>query len=182
MIDLIILFVLVIGFFIGFRRGFVLQVVYFAGFIAAFIVAYSYSDDLAPFLKLWVPFPAPSEESPVSLLLDTFNLEAVYYRAVAFSALFFGTKIAMHIVGSMLNFLTDLPILRTINGWLGGALGFVEVYLLAFILLYLGALTPVDSIQSIMNDSVLAKGIIEHTPIVSGKVKELWLESSTTYF
>lgn len=182
MIDLILLLVLVIGFFIGFRRGFVLQVIYFAGFIAAIVVAYLYSDDLAPFLKLWVPFPKPSNDSAFSLLFDTFDLEAAYYRAVAFAVLFFGTKITMRIAGSMLDFLADLPILRTINGWLGGALGFVEVYLVVFILLYLGALTPIDSVQSIMNDSVLAKGIMEHTPIVSGKIKEFWLGSETSYF
>ncbi|HHY72774.1 MAG TPA: CvpA family protein [Bacillus bacterium] len=182
MVDFILLFVLVIGFFIGFRRGFVMQVVYFAGFIASFVVAYLYSDDLAPYLKLWVPFPAPSKDSAVSLLFDTFDLEAVYFRAVAFAVLFFGTKIVMHFAGSMLNFLVDLPFLRTINGWLGGALGFVEVYLIIFIVLYVGALTPIDSVQTMMNDSLLAKGIIEHTPIVSGKIKELWFNAETTYF
>lgn len=178
MIDLILLLILVIGFFIGFRRGFVLQVVYFAGFIAAYIVAYLYFDDVAPYLKLWVPFPAPSEDSAVSLLFETFDLESAYYKAVSFAMLFFGTKITLHIVGSMLDFLADLPILRTINGWLGGTLGFIEVYLLLFILLYVGALTPIESVQTIMNDSIVAKGIVEHTPVVSGKVKELWMNHS----
>lgn len=182
MVDLFLLLVLVIGFFIGFRRGFILQVVYFVGFIAAIIVAYLYSDDLAPFLKLWVPFPAPSRESAFSILFKSFDVEAVFYRAIAFAVLFFGTKIILHIVGSMLNFLADLPILRTINGWLGGALGLVEVYLVVFIILYLGALTPIEPVQSIMSDSVLAKGIIEHTPIVSGKIKELWTHSDASYF
>lgn len=178
MVDLILLLVLVLGFFIGFRRGFILQIIYFAGFVAAYIVAYFYFDDLAPYLKLWVPFPAPSEDSPLSFLLETFNLEKAYYRAVAFVALFFGTKIILHIIGSMLDFLADLPLLSTINGWLGGALGFVEVYLLIFIVLYLGALTPLDIVQSIMNESVIAKGIIENTPIVSGKIKELWFDQA----
>ncbi|WP_458412277.1 CvpA family protein [Schinkia sp. CFF1] len=184
MIDLILLFVLVIGFFIGFRRGFVLQIVYFVGFIAAFIVAYLYSDDVAPFLKIWIPLPAPSKESAVSILFDNFDLEAVFYRVIAFAVLFFGTKIIMHFIGSMLNFLVDLPILRTINGWLGGALGFVEVYLVLFVLLFVGALTPIDSVQVMVNDSLLAKGMIEHTPIVSEKLKELWFHSGTgtTYF
>ena len=182
MVDLVLLLVLVVGFFIGFRRGFILQVVYFAGFIAAIIVAYLYSDDLAPLLKLWVPFPAPSQDSAFSLLFESFEVEAVFYRAVAFAALFFGTKITLRIVGSMLDFLADLPILRTINGWLGGALGLIEVYLVVFIILYLGTLTPIEPVQSIMSDSVLAKGIIEHTPFVSGKIKELWAQSGASYF
>ncbi|WP_102345336.1 CvpA family protein [Bacillus sp. Marseille-P3661] len=179
MIDLILLFILVLGFFIGFRRGFVLQIIYFAGFIAAYIVAYLYFDDIAPHLKLWIPFPTPSENSAFSLFFETFNLEKAYYRAIAFAILFFGTKIVLHIVGSMLDFLADLPILRTINGWFGGALGFVEVYLVIFILLHLGALTPLEFVQSILNESILARGIVEHTPIVSGKIKALWFDSLT---
>lgn len=179
MVDIILLLVLVIGFFIGFRRGFVLQIVYFAGFIAAYIVAYLFFDDLAPFLKLWVPMPPISEDSAMSLLMNTFDIEKVYYRAIAFVALFFGTKISLHIIGSMLDFLADLPLLRTVNGWLGGALGLVEVYLLMFIVLYLGTLTPIETIQTLMNESVVARGIVENTPVVSGKLKELWFDPST---
>ncbi|WP_017756059.1 CvpA family protein [Calidifontibacillus oryziterrae] len=174
MIDIILLSLLLIGFFIGFRRGFVLQVVYFVGFIAAYVVAYLFFDDVAPFLKLWVPFPPLSDDSAMSLLMNTFDIETVYYRAIAFVTLFFGTKISLHIIGSMLDFLADLPLLRTVNGWLGGALGFVEVYLLLFIVLYLGALTPIEAIQSWMNESIVAKGIVENTPVVSVKLKELW--------
>ncbi|NSL51541.1 CvpA family protein [Calidifontibacillus erzurumensis] len=173
MFDIILLSILVIGFFIGFRRGFILQVFYFASFIAAIVVAYFYSDDISPFIKLWVPFPSLNGNSAVSFLFDTIKIEEIYYRAISFAALFFGTKLTLRMIGSMLNFLADVPILRTINGWLGGALGLVEVYLLMFILLYIANLLPIDTVQAFVNDSVLAKGMIEHTPIVSGKLKEL---------
>lgn len=179
MIDLILLFILVIGFFVGFRRGLILQIVYLTGFIISFIVAYMYFDDLSPHLKLWIPYPSLPEDSTLTLFLENLHLESAYYRAIAFAILFFGTKIVMQIIGSMLDFLADLPLLSTINGWLGGFLGIIEVYLLIFFILYIGALTPVDFVQTLINDSALAKGIVEHTPVFSAKIKELWFESLT---
>ena len=51
MLDLALIFIFVISFFIGLRRGFILQMIYFAGFIIALITAYIYYDELAEKLK-----------------------------------------------------------------------------------------------------------------------------------
>ncbi|WP_070121731.1 CvpA family protein [Bacillus marinisedimentorum] len=180
MLDLILLIVLISGFVVGLRRGFILQLVYLTGFIVAFVVAYLYFDDLAPHLKLWVPYPALPEGSSMQLFLDNIHIEAAYYRAIAFAVLFFGTKIIMHIIGAMFDFLADLPVLRTFNGWLGGALGFIEVYLIAFILLYLAAFMQVEFIQQALGDSILAQVIVEHTPGLSRLITNLWVEHIAT--
>jgi uncharacterized membrane protein required for colicin V production len=177
MLDLAILLILGIGFLIGLKRGFILQIVHLTGFIAAFIVSYLYFDDLAPKLKLWVPYPELSEGSMMSLIFSSENLETAYYRAIAFAMLFFGTKIFMQILGSMLDFLAHLPILKQVNSWAGGLLGFVEVYLITFILLYIGALLPVEMIQSHLQDSFMAMTIVQHTPIFSGTIRDLWIEN-----
>jgi uncharacterized membrane protein required for colicin V production len=177
MLDLAIILILGIGFLIGLRRGFILQIVHLTGFIAAFVVSYLYFDDLAPKLKLWVPYPVLNDGSMMSLIFNSADLEMAYYRAIAFALLFFSTKIIMQIIGSMLDFLAHLPILKQINGWAGGLLGFVEVYLIIFILLYIGALVPVDLIQSHMQDSFIAMTIVQHTPIFSGTIHELWIEN-----
>ncbi len=176
MLDLAILLILGIGFIIGLRRGFILQIVHLTGFIAAFIVSYLYYDNLAPKLKLWIPYPELSDGSVISLIFSSENLEMAYYNAIAFAILFFGTKIIMQIIGSMLDFLAHLPILKQINGWAGGVLGFVEVYLIIFILLYIGALVPVEKLQVHMQDSFIAMSIVEHTPIFSGTIRDLWIE------
>ncbi len=177
MLDLAILLILGIGFIIGLRRGFILQIVHLTGFIAAFIVSYLYFDDLAPKLELWIPYPELSDGSMIALIFSSDNLEIAYYRAIAFALLFFATKIIMQILGSMLDFLAHLPILKQINGWAGGVLGLIEVYLLVFILLYIGALVPVEKLQSLMQNSFIAMSIVEHTPIFSGAIRDLWFES-----
>jgi len=177
MIDLIILLLLIGGFLIGLRRGLILQVVHLTGFIVSFLVAYFYFDDLAPHLKLWIPYPNLTGEN-ASILLAALNMEDIYYRGIAFAILFFGTKLAMQIIGSMLDFLADFPILRTVNRWLGGALGFVEIYLVLFLFLYIAAIVPIDSLQHALDGSIIAENMVKNTPVISDKLQQLWTNAT----
>ena len=174
MLDLAILFILVLGFFVGLKRGFILQLIHLTGFIISFIIAYMYYQKLAPKLTLWIPYPNFGNDSTIQMIFDNANLEDAYYRAIAFVVIFFAVKIVLQIIGSMLDFVANLPILKQLNIWAGGILGFIEIYLIIFILLYIAALVPIDSLQSLMNDSFMAKGIINNTPILSEKIKEMW--------
>lgn len=174
MLTLIIVLILIVGFLVGLRRGLIFQVVHLTGFIAAFVVAYLYFDEIAPRLRLWIPYPAIHSDTNLTFLMNSLNLEDAYYRGIAFGMLFFGTKILLHIVGSMLDFLADLPLLKTVNRWLGGAFGFIEVYLIMFLFLYFAALVPVGFIQQAVSDSGLAQTIVHDTPVFSEQIKHLW--------
>jgi uncharacterized membrane protein required for colicin V production len=176
MLDLVLLLIFGMGFLIGLKRGFILQIVHLTGFIVAFIISYLYHDDLAPTLKLWIPYPSLQDGTIMAILFDNADLEMAFYRAISFAILFFGTKLVMQIIGSMLDFLAHFPILKQINGWAGGILGFVEVYLIVFIILYIGALIPVQLIQTYIQDSFIAMTIVQHTPLFSGTIRELWIE------
>ncbi|BAB06827.1 CvpA family protein [Halalkalibacterium halodurans] len=177
MLSVILLFILLCSFFIGKRRGLILQLVHLLGFVAAFFVAYKYYAPVATYIRLWIPYPQFSPDSPVTMLIEAFNFENVYYSGIAFALLFIGTKILLHIVGSMLDFLTHLPILRSVNGWLGGILGFVEVYLIMFVLLYVGALLPIETVQTHLNQSLVAQFIMNHTPFLSEFIRNLWINN-----
>ncbi|MFE8696951.1 CvpA family protein [Cytobacillus sp. FJAT-53684] len=176
MLDLAILIILVFGFFIGLKRGFILQLIHLTGFIIAFIIANMYYEKLAPKLTLWVPYLSFGDRSAFQMLFDQANLEEAYYRAIAYVVIFIAVKIILQIIGSMLDFVTNLPVLKQLNVWAGGILGFLEVYLIMFILLYIAALVPVEAIQTALNDSFMGKGIIKHTPILSQQIKEMWIE------
>ncbi|WP_210364977.1 CvpA family protein [Bacillus sp. REN3] len=177
MLDLAILAILLIGFIIGLKRGFILQSIHLAGFIIAFAVAYIYYDQLAPKLTLWIPYPNfGGDNGNLNLLFENGNMEAAYYRAIAFAAIFFAVKILLQIIGSMLDFVSHLPVLRQLNVWAGGALGFIEVYLILFIVLYIAALLPIHEIQGPLNDSILAEAIVKNTPIFSHQIQQLWIE------
>ncbi len=174
MLDIILIVLLIGGFLIGLRRGLVLQLIHLTGFIISIVIAFLFSNDLAPHLRLWIPYPNLGDGT--GTLLSVLNVEDIYYRGIAFAILFFGTKIALHILGSMLDFLADLPILRTINGWLGGVLGFLEIYLIVFIVLYIAAIVPNESLQGAFNNSFVAQAIIKHTPFFSAQLQQLWLK------
>ncbi|MBS4173762.1 CvpA family protein [Bacillus sp. FJAT-49736] len=176
MVDIIILLIFVIGFFNGLRRGFILQLIHMASFIIAFIVAYMYYPDFADKLKLWIPYPSLHENASFKMIFDGMNVEAAYYRAIAFAIIFFAVKIILHIIGSTLDFVAKVPVIKQLNVWAGGILGFIEVYLFVFIVLYIGALIPIESIQHWIDKSFLAEGIIKNTPILSNQLKQWWLE------
>lgn len=176
MLDFVLFIILLFGILVGLKRGFILQFVHLTGFIIAYIVAYQYFDDLAPKLKLWVPYPATSDGPAILSLLSGDDLEAAYYRAVAFVILFIGTKIVMQIIGSMLDFVALLPILKQLNRWAGSILGLLESYLVLFILLFIAALIPMEQVQLALDQSALANLIVNHTPYFSDKVNELWIQ------
>ncbi|WP_170007869.1 CvpA family protein [Bacillus fonticola] len=177
MLDIILLGLLALGFLVGLRRGFILQTIHMTGFIISFIVAFLYYDKLAPRMNLWVPYPTFGEPETMELLFEGTDLETAYYNAISFAILFFVSKILLQILGSMLDFVAHLPVLKQLNVWAGGALGVVEVYMLAFLVLYIGALLPIDFIQGPMNDSVLAKTIVQNTPLISEQIRELWFQN-----
>jgi uncharacterized membrane protein required for colicin V production len=179
MLDLAILIIFLIGFFIGLKRGLILQFIHLTGFIVAFVIASSYYDNLAPKLTLWIPYPKLGSDAPFSFVFNGNNFEEAYYRAIAFAAIFFSVKIFLQIIGAMLDFIAHIPVLKQLNIWAGGFLGLLEVYLLIFILLYISALLPIDFIQLPIKDSTLAKAIINHTPIVSKQLKEMWFDYIT---
>lgn len=176
MLDLAILFIFVIGFFIGLKRGLILQIIHLTGFIIAFILAATYYDNLAPKLTLWIPYPNLGNGTPFEFILDGHNVEQAYYRAIAFAGIFFAVKIFLQIIGAMLDFIAHIPILKQLNIWAGGILGLIEVYLLTFIILYILALFPIEFIQAPLNDSAFAQAIVNHTPIFSKQIKEMWFE------
>jgi len=179
MLDIILLILLVAGFLVGARRGLILQLVHLTGFIAAYIIAYMYYDDLAPKIKLWIPYPTTADTNSFFSVLNHLSLESSYYRAISFIILFIAVKIIWQILGSMLDFLADLPILRTVNRWAGAIFGFAEIYLILFLLLYIGALFPYAGIEKAVDHSYIAHLMIEDTPVFSSKIHDLWIDFST---
>ncbi len=176
MLDLAIILFLVIGFFVGLKRGFILQLVHFTSFIIAYVVAYLYYDELAPKLTLWIPYPSFGNDPTLKILTDASNMETAFYRAIAFVIIFFAVKIILQIIGSMLDFIAHLPVLKQLNIWAGGMFGFLEVYLLLFIVLYIAALLPIESLQTILNHSFLANTIVNDTPVLSEQLKGWWMD------
>lgn len=174
MLDLLILIIIVAGFITGLRRGFIVQAMHLFSFFVALIVAYIYYKPLAEVFVYWVPYPGFSESGNSVLGLDQIDVDATFYRALAFAMIFFVVKIILQIIASIFNFISYLPVLNSINRLLGAILGFIEFYVLLFIALYILALLPVESIQSALDRSIFAGLILEHTPILTSLFQNWW--------
>ncbi|WP_141431977.1 CvpA family protein [Bacillus sp. 03113] len=175
MLDLAIIIILIFGFFVGIKRGLILQLIHLTGFIIAFLVAKAYYMELAPKLTLWIPYPNLNSNSTVKMFFDQANFEDAYYRAIAFVIIFLAVKVIIQIIGSMLDFIAQLPILKQFNALAGGIFGVIEVYLIMFILLYIAALLPNETIQAPLQNSFMANLMIDHTPYLSQKIRDLWI-------
>lgn len=140
------------------------------------MAATSYYEELSSKLILWIPYPDFGDSTSLKVLTGSTDMESAFYRAIAFVIIFFAVKILFQIIGSMLDFIAHLPVLRQLNLLAGGIFGFCEVYLIIFILLYIGALVPIAFIQDAMDQSALAKAIVNHTPILSQQIKSMWIE------
>lgn len=174
MLNIIIIAFLIFGLLRGLKRGFILQSVHLFGFIISFIIAVLNYDKLSPHLSLWIPYPELSGDSTWALFLQALPLETGFYNGIAFVLIFFISKILLQIIAAMLDFIAELPLLNSANSILGAVLGFIEVYLIVFVLLYISALIPLEIIQTNLEHSTIAQGIIEKTPYLSGKIKDLW--------
>ncbi|MFP3812736.1 CvpA family protein [Bacillus sp. MM09(2025)] len=175
MIDIIILFLLLMGTLVGLKRGFILQFIKLISFVVSILVASMFYQSLAPQLT-WIPAPNFSG-GQAQLAFFSGNLETAYYNTIAFIILFILTKILLAIIGGLLTTIASIPVIKQVNKLLGGVLGFLETYLFVFILLFVAALLPVDALQTMLSKSILADAIVSNTPYLSGLIKDLW----TTY-
>lgn len=173
-LDIILLIIFAASLLIGMKRGFVLQAINLVGFFIALLVAYIYYKPLAEKFVLWIPYPGLQPDSSLTLVLDALDVDKTFYRIIAFAVIFFAVKLAMQIVASIFDFLTFFPVLKSVNRILGAVLCFVEFYFILFILLYVIALLPIESIQNLMGKSIIANLMLEHTPIVTQLFQKIW--------
>lgn len=174
MLDIILIIVFAASLLVGIRRGFIVQIIHLSSFFIASFIAYLYYKPLAEKFVLWIPYPGISQNDSLTLLVDQLDINKTFYRIIAFAVIFFLVKLVLHIIASIFDFLTYLPILKSVNRILGAVLCFVEFYFIIFILLYVLALIPIDSIQKLIGDSFIAELILEHTPLVSQFFQKIW--------
>lgn len=174
MLDILIIFLLLGGLITGFRRGLIVQLIHMTGFIIALIVAYTYYKDLASKFVLWIPYPGVTADSKLNFIVGELELDETFYRLLAFVLIFFVVKFILQLVASMFDFLKYLPVLGFLARITGAIFGYIEFYILIFLVISLLVMLPIDFIQNIVSKSILAGAMFEHTPILSETVKKWW--------
>ena len=174
MLDIILLIIFASSLIVGLKRGFIVQAIHLSSFFIALLVAYIYYKPLAEKFVLWVPYPGITQDSSMTLILDSLDVDRTFYRIIAFAVIFFVVKLALQILASAFDFLKYFPILNSVNRVLGAALCFAEFYFILFIIMYVLALIPISAVQNLMGSSIIANLMLEHTPILTKLVQHWW--------
>lgn len=173
-LDYIILAVVALGLLFGYFRGFIAQIVSLSGFLLAYLVAFFFYKNVAPILRLAVPVPAYENYQRYEFIVKGLNLDTYIFNALAFAILFFGTRLAISIIGKTLNVIAKTPGLNLINRWSGALLGLAEALLIVVIAVNVLTIAPSDDLQKLLSGSAIAPYFINELPSIAGKLQELW--------
>lgn len=164
LVDIIIVVILIIGFFVGSDRGFTKQLVSCLGFIVITILAFLLKNPVSVFLYEHLPF-----FDFFGIIKGISVLNIVFYELIAFllilSILTIIWKILLKVTTIFEKFLSATIILGFPSKLLGGLLGLLENFVIIFIALYIISL-PVFN-NDILANSKLKDPILKETPILS---------------
>ncbi|MGY3751109.1 CvpA family protein [Vagococcus acidifermentans] len=177
MLTLGIICILAVNFYIGFRRGLMLQLIYTGGYLLTFLAAKFFYRSLAAHLELLIPYPSPQMDSSLVLFDQSllFDLDKSFYAAAAFIIILVIGWLVTKLFGVLSYGVTFIPILRTGNALAGGVLNAAVMVIVLSVLLTAVAMIPVDVIQQQFKNSLLARLMVEHTPIISHLLKTWWI-------
>lgn len=163
-VDLIILALIIIGAFIGFKRGFTRELVDFVGFILCIVIAFLMKNPLSAILYEHLPF---------------FSIGGIFKGIVAINILvyevlsFFIVLSLLLIILAVLKFVTKIfekilkmtIILGIPSKILGAILGGAKWIVISYAVLFIMALPIFNT--NYLNDSVICKSVLRYTPILS---------------
>lgn len=172
--DAVLIGILAVGTWMGYRRGLIRQLIHLFGFLVAFVVAFRFYDDLAPYLRVWIPFPNLAEETDLSFVVELFELESMFYSAIAFGLLFFSAKFGLNLVARLFDFVASFPVLNLVNRLSGALVGFLTTFFILFIIVNILYVMPSGRIHEQVESSFVARLMVEKTPVLSEKLQELW--------
>lgn len=168
LVDIIIIVILLLGAFIGFRRGFTTQLLSLCGFVVVVMAAFLFKNPVSAYLYEHLPFfNFPGLLSGISVV------NILMYEVIAFFIIFIVLYIILKVivmVSHLFEKLLDATILLGIpSKLLGAVLGIFENYLVAFIILYIVSLPFFDI--DMVKKSKLRTQILEKTPVLNSYVE-----------
>ncbi len=156
-VDIIVLIILLYGLFSGLMRGGVLQFFSLVGFIIAIIVARLFSSDLADIIN--------------SIISTDNGAWLILYNVISFMIIYIIVRLIIRKIASVLNIVTKLPVIGFLNRIIGALLGFVQMYLVSFIIIIILFLIPMENVKGLIEGSRVAMYMVNSTPVISDIIK-----------
>ena len=163
-VDIVILILIAFGALLGFKRGFTRELVSLIGIFAIIIISFILKNPISVFLYNNLPFINFG-----GIFKDVTVINILVYEVIAFFIVFFVLTIVFRLLLTLTKVFERVLTLTIILGIpskiLGAILGIIQSIIYIFIVLYILHL-PTFNI-SIVNDSKLANGILNKTPILT---------------
>lgn len=172
MITLLILLILFVGLYSGYKNGVILQLVKAIGYVVAFTFSFDYYEWVSEYLYLLIPYPTPfaPESNPYYFYDENlmFSLDTSYYHLMSFLLIFVAGWGIVRVLAQLLSYTIEkIRVPEPFNGISGAFLGVIINYIVIFYFLFLASLIPLDLIQDRLTDSSLAKTMLTSTPNLS---------------
>ena len=177
MISLLLLLVLAWGFYIGYRRGLLLQVYYLISALASTFMAGQFYKGLGEQFHLLLPYANPQEGQGTFFFPSNqlFHLDKVFYAGVGFLLAF----TIFYCIGRLLGLFLNLVPSKILDGkyYRIGA-GVLSIGVTLFVLqmmLTILATVPLQIVQNSLENSFVARHIIQSIPFTTNFIKQLWV-------
>ena len=162
-IDLIVAVFIILGTFIGLKKGLVREVISIIGVIIAVILAWQFKNIVSGFLYSNLPF--------INLTGESTLLNIIIVELIAFLAILIVLLIVLKLITSVTGLLDKIvgiaSGLGTISKLLGMVVGFIESYVVVFFVLFF--LTSFANLK--VDDTTISKYILKDTPVLAEMVK-----------
>ena len=162
--DILIVVLLLIGAFMGWKNGFIKELIAIAGLMFVVSLSYILKNPISTVFYRHLPFINFD-----GTFKDVSSINIVIYEIIAFiiafAVLYTGYKIIIGTTAVVDKILKATKVLGTHSKILGALFGIIESYIIVFIMLYILSL-PLLSITT-LNESWLANNILDNTPVLS---------------
>lgn len=155
-LDLILLVILLFFAYNGFKRGFIDQTSTLLGLLAALFAAVRQYEYFTQFLEKY------------------FDLSPSLMQFISFAVIFIVVNIVIHVLGITLKKIVDAIFLQPVDRAAGFVLGLVKAGIIIYLLILILAQIPHQKVNQVLNESFLAKRIIEASPFIKSKIEEIF--------
>ena len=177
MISIILLLILAWSFYIGYRRGLLLQVYYLVATIVSAYFAGNFYQSLGEKFHLLIPYANPNEGIGTFFFPSDqlFQLDKVFYAGIGYLLAFTVFYCFGRLLGLFLNLLPTKKLAGQYFRIGAGVLSLaVTLFVLQMILTIL-ATVPLGVVQNSLENSIVAKHMIQSIPFTTDLIKQLWV-------
>lgn len=155
-LDLVLLGIMAAAAWLGYRQGFLKQLVHLLAWIIALVVAAKGYPTVAGYLADRLDWP------DIGITIGSTDMGRIVMNVISFFLLFFGIRLLIRLAGSWLGFIQAIPVLSTVNRWLGVGLSLLKTALILFLLFSVLSVFP--AMQSAFAESWVIPRLLQWTP------------------